>query len=185
MRNEKCFSGIYPIAYITFSKLSFSLMKHSMIYSFLQETHEELAERTGKYVVEYRPEQGNRPVVVAVPSERSLLRRISKEEEGKEEDITKYFDPYRGAHKPKTLDQIQGTHQHVLADIQLPEMILRKNWNRQRHKRQTLEFTLVSESPAKCIFGLQSREAADLDPVFCTLSEELFLYFLELVHISK
>lgn len=86
-------------------------------FFLLQETNEELAERTGKYVVEYRPEQGNRPVVVAIPSERSLVRRISEEEENKEEDITKYFDPYRGAHKPKTLGQIQGTHKDLMADL--------------------------------------------------------------------
>ena len=86
------------------------------IFGFLQETHKELAERTGKYVVEYRAEQGNRPIIVAMPSEKAVLKRIAEEEEQKE-DITKYFDPYRGVHKPKTLKQIRGAHHDVLADV--------------------------------------------------------------------
>lgn len=85
-----------------------------LTYFCYKETHEQLAERTGKYVVEYRSEQGNRPVVVAIPSERSILRRLS---EDNVEDISKYFDPYRGAHKPKALEQVQGTHSDVMLDV--------------------------------------------------------------------
>jgi len=53
-----------------------------------------------------------------MPSERSILRRASEEEDKHGvEDITVHFDPYRGAHKPKTLHQIQGTHQNVMNDV--------------------------------------------------------------------
>ena len=83
----------------------------------LQETHQELAERTGKYVVEFRNEEGNFPRIVAIPTEGAIQRRIVEEAENKQsEDITVHFDPYRGAHKPKSLNQIQGTHPNVLAD---------------------------------------------------------------------
>ena len=84
----------------------------------LQETHQELAERTGKHVVEYRPEKGNRPIVVASPSQKAVKRRIIEEKKQKEEDITKYFDEYRGAHRPKSLKDIQGTHPPLLRDLQ-------------------------------------------------------------------
>ena len=85
---------------------------------YKQETHRELAERTGKYVVEFRPEEGNRPRIVATPSERSILRQVSEEEDKQGvEDITVHFDPYRGAHKPKTAHQIQGTHPNLMSDI--------------------------------------------------------------------
>jgi len=83
----------------------------------MQETHQELAERTGKYVVEFRNEEGNFPRIVAIPTEGAIQRRIEEETEHKQsEDITLHFDPYRGAHKPKSLNQIQGTHPNVLAD---------------------------------------------------------------------
>lgn len=83
----------------------------------MQETHEELAERTGKYVVEYREEQGSRPIVVATPSEKAVKRRIELESKSKGEDITRYFDPYRGAHRPKSIRDVQGTHHDVMADL--------------------------------------------------------------------
>jgi len=85
----------------------------------MQETHEELAERTGKYVVEYRKEKGNIPIIVSTPSNRALTKRLNTEEEekNKEEDITTYFDPYRGAHRPKNLKEIKGTHPDLMKDI--------------------------------------------------------------------
>ncbi|XP_065662337.1 small ribosomal subunit protein uS5m isoform X2 [Hydra vulgaris] len=73
----------------------------------LQETHEELAERTGKNVVEFRPERGNIPVIVATPSEASVLRRIEREAKGDNDDISKYFDPFMNSHRPKTINQIR------------------------------------------------------------------------------
>lgn len=88
-------------------------------YIFQQETHGELAERTGKYVVEFRNEEGNRPRIVAIPSERSIKRRLEAEIGNKEEDedITLHFDPYRGAHKPKSLNEIETAHPNVMADV--------------------------------------------------------------------
>ena len=57
-----------------------------------------MAERTGKYVVEFRNEEGNRPRIVAIPSEKSIKRRLEADVGNKEEDedITLHFDPYRG-----------------------------------------------------------------------------------------
>eukprot|EP00794_Sanderia_malayensis_P017378 gene17379-19117_t len=66
-----------------------------------QESHQELAERTGKMVVEFRQEMGGRPVVVATPSLKSVEERIDKELNETEDDISKYFDPTRGMHKAK------------------------------------------------------------------------------------
>ena len=68
-------------------------------------------------MVEYRQECGNRPIVVATPSEKAVLRRLEEERLEEDEDITKYFDPYRGAHRPKSVKEIQGAHPDVLADI--------------------------------------------------------------------
>lgn len=84
----------------------------------MQETHQELAERTGKNVVELRPEKGNCPVVVAYPSQQAIKRRMEEEKFGKEEDITAAFDPYYGAHRPKSVEEIKGTHPDLLAEMQ-------------------------------------------------------------------
>ena len=65
--------------------------------------------------MECRPEQGNRPVIVATPSEKAIQRRISEEMDGKkeDEDISVYFDPYRGAHRPKSHAEIHQYHPNV------------------------------------------------------------------------
>ena len=78
-----------------------------------------MAERTGKYVVEFRNEEGNRPRIVAIPSEKSIKRRLEADVGNKEEDedIALHFDPYRGAHKPKSLNEIATAHPNVMADI--------------------------------------------------------------------
>lgn len=84
----------------------------------MQETHQELAERLGKHVVEFRPEQGNQPIIVASPSPEAVKRRLENERKCKEEDITVAFDPYQGAHRPKSLEAIKGDFSEVLADAQ-------------------------------------------------------------------
>lgn len=82
----------------------------------MQETHQELAERIGKHVVEFRPEKGNQPIIVASPSPEAVKRRLENERKCVKEDITVAFDPYRGAHRPKSLEAIKGDFSEVLAD---------------------------------------------------------------------
>jgi len=82
----------------------------------MQETHQELAQRLGKNVVEYRTEQGNRPVIVASPSPEAVKQRIKSEKQLNEDDITVAFDPHQGAHRPKTLFEIKGDYSEILID---------------------------------------------------------------------
>eukprot|EP00795_Rhopilema_esculentum_P013852 gene13852-4794_t len=70
-----------------------------------QETHQELAERTGKNVIEYRPEMGMRPTVVAAASLKAIEARM-KQETSVSDDIAKYFDPTKGLHKAKLTRKI-------------------------------------------------------------------------------
>lgn len=52
-----------------------------------------------------------------MPSERAIQSRLKEELENKEvEDITVHFDPYRGAHKPKSLNEIATAHPNVMTD---------------------------------------------------------------------
>lgn len=77
----------------------------------LQETHQDLADRTGKFVVEMRGERGNLPVVVASPSQKSFEDRKRQKKEQESEihvDLEAAFDPYLGAHRPKSLNDIRG-----------------------------------------------------------------------------
>ena len=85
--------------------------------SVVQETHIELADRTGKCIVQYRGEEGNRPTAVALPSPVAVKRKFYNKD--KEDDLSKYFDLYRGAHRPKILPEIQGTNADVLANIEI------------------------------------------------------------------
>ena len=78
-----------------------------VIYFNFQESHHELAERSGKLVVEFRPDHGNRPVIVARPSDSAVKTRL-KEETGGEVDIASYFDPNKGLHRAKTVEEIGG-----------------------------------------------------------------------------
>lgn len=84
----------------------------------LQESHQELAERLGKHVVEYRPEQGNRPIIVATPSANSIALRVEREKQVHQEDISVAFDPHRGAHRPKSLADIKEDYSEVLFDAE-------------------------------------------------------------------
>ncbi|XP_015776574.1 PREDICTED: 28S ribosomal protein S5, mitochondrial-like [Acropora digitifera] len=70
-----------------------------------QETHQELADRSGLNVVEFREECGMRPVIVASPSVESQ-RKVSKKREKKEYDLNEVFDPYRGLHRPKKRQEL-------------------------------------------------------------------------------
>ena len=73
---------------------------------FLQETHQQLADRTGLNVVEFRPECGMRPVIVASPSEQAQNKVFKKQSEKAEYDLSEEFDPYRGLHRPKKVEDL-------------------------------------------------------------------------------
>lgn len=70
-----------------------------------QETHQELADRSGLNVVEFREECGMRPMIVASPSVESQ-RKVFKKREKKEYDLNEVFDPYRGLHRPKKRQEL-------------------------------------------------------------------------------
>ena len=72
---------------------------------FPQETHQELADRTGLNVVEFREECGMRPVIVASPSVETQ-NKVYKNRERKEYDLKEVFDPYRGLHRPKRRQEL-------------------------------------------------------------------------------
>lgn len=67
-----------------------------------QETHDQLAERKGLHVVEFRPENSMRPAIVASPSPQAA-REAEKQRtlEDKDYDFDEIFDPYKGAHRPR------------------------------------------------------------------------------------
>ena len=68
----------------------------------LQETHEQLAERKGLHVVEFRPENTMRPAVVASPSPQAAKEAEKQRTlEDKDYDFDDIFDPYKGAHRPR------------------------------------------------------------------------------------
>ena len=71
-----------------------------------KETHQELADRTGLNVVEYRRERGMLPVVVATPSEKSKGEMFKFQAKKDDYDLRKIFDPYKGLHRPKTRAQL-------------------------------------------------------------------------------
>jgi hypothetical protein len=58
-------------------------MEHSRMfgYNWRQETHGELAQRTGYHVVEFRKECGSLPVVVGAPAPDSVAETELKDEE--------------------------------------------------------------------------------------------------------
>lgn len=66
-----------------------------------QETHQQLADRTGFNVVEFRAECGNRPMIVASPSDEARNKALKKRSEKAEYNFNEVFDPYRGLHRPK------------------------------------------------------------------------------------
>lgn len=69
-----------------------------------QETHEQLAERKGLHVVEYRPENSMRPTLVASPSTRAAKEAEKKRTmEDKDYDFDEIFDPYKGVHRPRKM----------------------------------------------------------------------------------
>ncbi|KAL9954467.1 hypothetical protein ACROYT_G042008 [Oculina patagonica] len=71
-----------------------------------QETHQQLADRTGLNVVEFRAECGMRPVIVASPSEEAQNKVLKKRSEKAEYDLNEVFDPYRGLHRPKKVEDL-------------------------------------------------------------------------------
>lgn len=73
-----------------------------------QETHEELAEQTGKIVVERRSNMGNVPVVVARPSEAAVKRRLELE---KSNPRLKFWDEMQAsqAHRMKSIKEVHAT----------------------------------------------------------------------------
>lgn len=71
-----------------------------------QETHQQLADRTGLNVVEFRPECGNRPMIVASPSDEARNKVLKKKSEKAEYNFNEVFDPYRGLHRPKKVEDL-------------------------------------------------------------------------------
>lgn len=67
----------------------------------MQETHQQLADRTGFNVVEFKAEYGNRPMIVASPSDEARNKALKKRSEKAEYNFNEVFDPYRGLHRPK------------------------------------------------------------------------------------
>jgi len=71
-----------------------------------QETHQQLADRTGLNVVEFRTECGMRPVIVASPREGAQNKILKKRSDKAEYDLNEVFDPYRGLHRPKKVQDL-------------------------------------------------------------------------------
>ncbi|KAJ7365565.1 28S ribosomal protein S5, mitochondrial [Desmophyllum pertusum] len=71
-----------------------------------QETHQQLADRTGLNVVEFRAECGMRPVTVASPGEEAQNKVFKKRAKKAEYDLNEVFDPYRGLHRPKKVQDL-------------------------------------------------------------------------------
>ena len=71
-----------------------------------QETHQELADRTGHNVVEFRQELGMRPVVVATPSDKAAKESLKKRVERDDYDFHQIFDPHKGLHRPKQKSEL-------------------------------------------------------------------------------
>ena len=95
----------FCVFYWHFIEISQLLFRSLFVLFLNQETHQELAERTGKNVVEYRPEMGMRPTVVAAASLKAIEARM-KQETSMSDDIAKYFDPTKGLHKAKLTRKI-------------------------------------------------------------------------------
>ena len=67
-----------------------------------QENHEHLAERKGLHVVEFRPENSMRPLVVSSPSAQAAKEAEKKRTmEDKDYNFDEIFDPYKGVHRPR------------------------------------------------------------------------------------
>jgi len=71
-----------------------------------QETHQELADRTGLNVVEFREELGNRPIVVASPSNKAAKQSLKKRVEKDDYDFNQIFDPHKRLHRPKRKSEL-------------------------------------------------------------------------------
>ncbi|XP_048586545.1 28S ribosomal protein S5, mitochondrial isoform X3 [Nematostella vectensis] len=71
-----------------------------------QETHQELADRTGLHVVELREEYGRRPIVVASPSDKASREALRKRIHLDDYDLDKIFDPHKGLHRPKKRSEL-------------------------------------------------------------------------------
>ena len=91
---------LFVCLFVCFSRFFLSLIL------FLQETHQQLADRTGLNVVELRPECGMRPVIVASPREGAQNKILKKRSDKAEYDLNEVFDPYRGLHRPKKVQDL-------------------------------------------------------------------------------
>ena len=80
--------------------------------SSFQETHQQLADRTGLNVVELRAECGMRPVIVASPSVETQKKVLKKRSDKDEYDLNEIFDPYRGLHRPKKRTELLWTRKN-------------------------------------------------------------------------
>ena len=87
---------------VTGSTTPISLVRAVFQGLLSQETHDQLAERKGLHVVEFRPENSMRPAVVASPSPQAAKEAEKQRTlEGKDYDFDEIFDPYKGAHRPR------------------------------------------------------------------------------------
>ena len=94
------------LSYFHFFGLFSSIFLNLSLILFLQETHQQLADRTGLNVVELRPECGMRPVIVASPREGAQNKILKKRSDKAEYDLNEVFDPYRGLHRPKKVQDL-------------------------------------------------------------------------------
>ncbi|KII69675.1 28S ribosomal protein S5, mitochondrial [Thelohanellus kitauei] len=83
------------------SRKTISIVQATIQAFATQETNEELAERTGCYVVQMKPEYFNLPEIVAIPSKENILRAKDRRNETFDYDFTRQLDPYQGLHRPK------------------------------------------------------------------------------------
>ncbi|KAF1740565.1 hypothetical protein MXB_1673, partial [Myxobolus squamalis] len=83
------------------SRKSISIVKATIQALSTQENHQELAERTGCYVVKMNHENFNFPEIIAIPSEEEILRARIRRKETFDYDFCKQLDPYQGLHRPK------------------------------------------------------------------------------------
>lgn len=100
---QKCNVYSVDLSFCLFVFLDFFYL--SLIF-FLQETHQQLADRTGLNVVELRSECGMRPVIVASPREGAQNKILKKRSDKAEYDLNEVFDPYRGLHRPKKVQDL-------------------------------------------------------------------------------
>lgn len=83
------------------SRKAISIVKATVQALATQETHEELAERTGCYVVKTNPESFNLPEIIAIPSTEQIAKCRIRRREAFDYDFAKQLDPYLGLHRPR------------------------------------------------------------------------------------